>query len=833
MNDGWRAVRLGLRGLRREWRAGELHALLLALLVAVASVTAVGFFTDRMQRALLSGASDLLGADLLVLGHDPPPAELEAEARRLGLASTRTLTLRTALVNGERFELASMKAVSEGYPLRGRLRVADAPFADDRETSDIPAPGTAWLDPRLASTLGLLPGDMLEVGAARLRVARILSHEPDRGGDLFNIAPRVMINMADVPATTLVQPGSRVRYRLLVAGAEASLARFRAFARARLDTSSAVQGIEDARPELRAALDRARRFLGLAALVSVLLAGAAVAVAARRYASRHLDAAAVMRCLGASQRMVITSHATQLLVVGLAGSLAGCALGYAAQMLLAAVMDGVLRVQLPPPSLLAIPTGLATGLVTLAGFALPPLGQLGRVSPARVLRRDLEPPAPGALALYGAALLAMGALVWTQAGDIRLALIAIGGAIVTVLVLALAALLLVRALGVLRSRVGVAWRFGLANISRRAGGSVAQVMAFGLGIAMLLLLVVVRNDLLEAWRTNLPADTPNFFLVNIQPAEVEGVRAYLGEQGVTVGDLYPMVRGRLSAIDGREVKPDDWQDPRAQRLVTHDFNLSYSDTLPGHNSLEAGRFWTPSPADPAQVSVEQGLAARLGLELGSKLTFIVAGEPFSATVTSLRSVEWDSFQVNFFVLAPPALLAGRPSSWVTSFHLDEDRREALVELVRRFPSVTVIDVDALLLKVRQIVEHATLGVEYVFAFTLLAGFAVLFAAVQATLDERRYEAAILRTLGADRRRLLAGLVAEFAIIGALAGLLAASAAGGLGMLVAQQVFELRVVPNPWLWPAGMLAGALGVALIGVAGTRHVLREPPLGTLRAA
>lgn len=492
MNDGWRAARLALRGLRREWRAGELQALLLALLVAVASVTSVGFFTDRMDRAMLTGASDLLGADLLVLSSEPPQAGLIEEAGRLGLANAQTLTMRTALINGERFELASMKAVGEGYPLRGRLRVAEAPFAPDSETADIPAAGTAWPDARLASALGVRIGDSVEVGATRLRVARILAHEPDRGGDLFNIAPRLMINLADVPATALVQAGSRVRHYLLVAGGEAPLEAFREFADARLEKHQSVQGVQDARPELRAALDRAKRFLGLAALVSVLLAGAAVAVAARRYANRHLDTAAVMRCLGASQRMVLVSHATQLLVIGLLGSLAGCVLGFAAQALLAELLAGVLRVELPPPSMLPVLSGLVTGLVTLAGFAFPPMAQLGRVSPARVLRRDLEPPAPGSLAVYGTALFAMGALVWAQAGEAQLALIAIGGAVVTVLLLALAALLLVRGLSLLRSRVGVAWRFGLANVSRRAGGSVAQVMAFGLGITMLLLLSTLR-----------------------------------------------------------------------------------------------------------------------------------------------------------------------------------------------------------------------------------------------------------------------------------------------------------------------------------------------------
>ena len=827
-----RTLRIALRGLRREWRAGELRALAGALMVAVGSVTAVGFFTDRMQRAMLSGASELLGADLRIESGEPLPERLQASADALELQSARTLAFSTALAAGERFELASLKAVDANYPLRGVMRISDAPFAPDRPAEGVPAPGTAWLDARLASVLGLAVGERIDVGASRLRVDAILSYEPDRGGDVFNIAPRLMINLADVPGSGLVQAGSRVDHHLLVAGAEAAVDAYRDAVAPTLAANQQLEGVRDARPELRAALDRARRFLGLAALVSVLLAGAAVAVSARRYAEKHMDGAAVMRCLGASQSTVLGVHALQVLVLGLLGSGLGCALGFAAQAMLAGAISELLRLPLPPAGFTPVIYGMVTGLVTLAGFALPPLIQLRRVPPSRVLRRDLAPAAPATLAVYGAALLAIGALVWAQAGEAKLASLAIAGAIGTVLLLAGAASLLVSLLGGLRARVGVSWRFGFANVARRAGGSVAQVSAFGLGITMLLLLGIVRSDLLEAWQANLPADTPNYFLINIQPDEVDGVQRSLAQEGLESTRLYPMVRGRLVAIGDRRVTAGDYPEPRAQRLAARDFNLSFADSLQADNRVVEGRFWRTGDTHAREFSVEQGIAETLGIEVGDDLTFLVAGSEVSARVTSLRQVEWDSFRVNFFVISPVAVLEDSPATWITSFHLPDDRRAALLDLVTRFPSITVIDIDALLSKVRQIVEHASVGVEYVFAFTLLAGFTVLFAAIQATLDERRYEAAVLRTLGANRNRLLAGLLAEFFAIGALAGLLAACAAALIGMVVAREIFELRVMPSPWLWLVGMFGGGLGVGLVGVLGTHRVLRQPPLGTLRA-
>lgn len=825
------AARLSYRLLKREWRAGELRVLLAALVITVSSITAVSLFTDRMERAMEIGANELLAADMLVVSSMPIAAELEEEAISRGLSTAHVLSFRSVAVVEDRFQLAAVKAVDQGYPLRGTLHIADAPFAEDRPAAGIPARGEVWVDARLTGLLGIHVGDELELGVSRLRVSRIVSYEPDRGGDLFSIAPRLLMNLADVPATGLVQAGSRVRHRLLFSGAEQSLEPFRSWLSERLQPQERIQGVRDARPELRTALARANQFLGLAALVSVLLAGIAIAVAARRHAERHLDGAALLRCLGASQSTVMRVYTLEVLGLGLAGSAVGCVLGFAAQALIVQVLGSMILAELPAPSWLPLATGSATGLAVLAAFALPPILRLREVSPARVLRRDLGPLPASTIGTYAVAVLLCVALVGWHAKDLRLAAYVIGAGTITVAALCLLAYALIRFLNRLRRQVGTAWRFGLANITRRARGSVMQMVAFGLGIMMLLLISLVRGDLLAEWRDQLPPDAPNYFLVNVQPGEMQAVKAMLVQRGLKTAAFYPMVRGRLLAINDKPVRPDDYADDRAQRLAARDFNLSWS-ALPGSdNRIVEGRWWTREEHGEPLLSVERGIGQVLGFGVGDTLSFQAGGQTLTATVQSVRTVDWDSFRVNFFVVAPPGLLDAYPATYITSFHLPDAERGLLIEMLRRFPSITIIDVDALVSKVREIMDRADQGMRYVFLFTLLAGFTVLLAAIQSTLDERRHESAILRTLGANRSDVRRGLLAEFLTLGALAGGLAAFAATLLSAWLAVQVFHFAYHGNPWVWLIGVGGGSLGIGLAGLLGTRMVLRHPPMESLR--
>ena len=825
------ALKLGGRFLKREWRAGELRVLIAALVVAVASITAVGFFTDRMNRAIEIGATELLAADLLVLSTEPVPTEVAVEAQARGVRMARTVSFRSVVLAGNFFKLAEVKFVGAGYPLRGQLRTARLPYGVDAVAEGIPGPGNVWLDPRLFGLLGVDVGDHVAIGSRRFRIDAVLSFEPDRGGDLFNIAPRVLLNLDDLQSTALVKPGSRVKYRLLFAGEPDRIDEFRGWLSPRLRPNQQLQGIRDARPELRAALQRANQFLSLAALVSVLLAGAAIAMSARRFAERHLDSAGMLRCLGVGQRNISLIYATEVFIIGVIASLAGCVLGFAAQSGLSALFATFIVTGLPAPSLLPVLQGFAIGFVTLAGFALPPLLRLREVPPARVLRRELGPVSTGTRGIYGAAAAAFGGLIFWQANDPILAAYVIGGGTLTVLALFLVALSLVKVLSGLRNRVGVAWRFGIANIARRAGSSTLQIVGFGVAIMVMLLLTLVRGDLLKAWDESVPSDAPNYFLVNVQADEVAPLRQYLSGYGLASTALFPMVRGRLTAINGAPVKPEDYQQPRAQRLVAREFNLSWSAELQSDNRLVAGRWWTAEDSGKPLLSVEEGIAETLGLDLGDRLRFHVAGRDVEARVESLRAVDWDSFRVNFFVVAPPGVLDGFPATYITAFHLSQQQSEVLTGMIRRFPSVTVIDTDALLRKVREIMNHATTGVEYVFAFTLIAGFIVLYAAIQNTLDERRFETAVIRTLGASRARILGGLLAEFVTLGTLAGLVSAFAATATGAVLALKVFDVGYQVNPWLWLIGAAGGAVGIGIAGWLGTRRVLDQPPVETLR--
>ncbi len=822
---------LSLRMLRREWRAGELRVLAAALVIAVASVTSVGFFTDRVGRALARQANILLGADLAVISDHPLDAGFEREALRRGLQTARTLSFPSMVLHGERAQLAEIKAVSRNYPLRGQLRVAQQPYAPDRASSGIPEAGTAWLDERLFKQLDAGAGAALEAGASHLAVSAVLTQEPDRAGVLFNIAPRLLMNIEDIPATGLIQEGSRVSYRLLVAGEVGKVELFRAWAAARLKRGERLEGVSDARPEIRAALARAERFLGLAALTSIILAAVAVVMATRRFMARHLDNCAVLRCLGAQQRLIFRLYLIQFLLLGMLASLIGCLLGYIGQMVLAQRLGSMVAVELPLPSMLPAVQGILTGMVTLLGFSLPFLHQLKHVPALRVLRRELGPPGRFGLIGFALGLAGISGLVLWQAGDVRLGSYALAGLFAAALTAALLALLLIRALSGMRLRASASWRYGLANIVRRAGGSVAQVSAFSLGMLMLLLLTVVRGDLMQSWQSTLPAEAPNRFVINIQPDQVQPLQGFFHDRHISPPALYPMVRGRLLAVNGKPVANGDYPDERAQRLVEREFNLSWSDRLPGDNQIVAGRWWAREDHGAAQLSVEEGIAKTLGIKLGDQLTYGVGGATFSARVASLRKVNWDSFRVNFFVIASPGVLEKFPASYITSLHLPDAQGGLLDEMVKVFPNLTVIDVAAVMNEVRTIMDRVASAVEFVFLFTWLMGFTVLYAAIAATRDERVYETAILRTLGASRRQLLAGLFAEFAGIGMLAGLVAALGASGTSYILSTRILALPYVFNFWLLPAGMLAGTVAIGVAGIAGCYSVLNQPPLQTIR--
>lgn len=820
---------LALRLLWRDHRAGELALIAVAIVIAVASVTTVGFFTDRVHQALSRQANQLLGADL-VLGSDRPidPA-FDAEARARALSVVRVLRFPSMAVRGERNLLASVKAVTAGYPLRGELRLGHDLYGPGRRAEAIPERGQAWVDERLFTQLGLALGDTIELGQGRFAVTGIVTQEPDAAIGFINSAPRILLNEADIEATGLIQPGSRVGYQLQIAGRAESVEAYRAWAAARLNPGEKIEGIRDARPEIRAALDRAEKFLSLAALVSVVLAAVAIGLSARRFLQRHLDACAMMRCLGARQGTVFRLYLIHFAAFGIAASAVGCAIGVAAQALLAQWLGSLVAIELPGAGGGPALHGLLTGLALLLGFALPPLAALGRVPTLRVLRRELGAPHPHALATYAAGYGVIALLIVWKAEGLRLGAMVLGGFTAALLVAGAVTWLMLKGAGRLRSQ-GFTWRYGVANLRRRPFGSVIQVVALAIGMMALLVLTLVRHDLLHAWRTSLPPDAPNRFVVNVQPDQVQALRAFFERHGVRQPALFPMVRGRLVQINDRKVSSADYVDERARRLVDREFNLSWADRMQADNQLVAGRWWAAGESGP-QFSVEDGIAEKLGMRMGDLLTFDIAGTLVGARVTSLRKVDWDTFNVNFFVIAPPGMLDSHPVTYVTSFHLPPGNAALLAEIVREFPNLLLVDVAEVLGQVQKMMDQVARAVQFIFLFTLLAGLTVLYAAIASTQDERLYQATVMRTLGASRSQLRRAIVAEFAVLGMLAGLLAAGGASALGFVIATQVLNLTYAFNATVWIAGALAGTVGIAVAGYAGTRSVLNVAPLKAMR--
>jgi len=826
-------MRQAVRMLARDWRAGEVRVLAAALVVAVASITSVAFFADRVSRALVRDAHQLLGADLVLVSDHPWQREMADEIARRGLQRAEAVNFISMARAGESSTLAGVKAVSPNYPLRGRLRIAPAPNAPDGPAQQGPARGTVWLEERLVTALGVPMGASLKLGTAEFKVAAVLTLEPERGTNFFNIAPRLVMHQDDVPATGLVQTGSRVWFYLYAAGEPAAVAAFDAWARERLERGQRVDNLESGRPEVRASIDRAQRFLGLTALLAAILAGVAIALGTRRYVERHLDGCAVMRCFGATQRQLLSLYAAEFLLLGLVACALGCAIGYVAQNAIGAALGTMLRAALPPASPLPALQGILVGVVLLLGFALPPLVQLKNVPAVRVIRREAGAPSTSALAVYAAGVAALGGLLVWQAGDAKLGLTVIGGFGAAVLVFAAvawAALRLVSAAPVAR-RLGarsLALRYGLANLRRHARGNAVQVASLALGLTAVLLLTFTRNDLVDAWRRSAPPDAPNRFLLGVQPEQVAEVRRFFAARGIAAPELNPMVRGRLVTVNGKPVTEADYGEERAKRLVEREFNLSYAERPPAHNQVVAGRWFAP---DARELSVEEGIAATLGWKLGDELAFAVGGQRFDARVTSLRKLRWDSMKINFFVIAPSALLADFPASFVSAFRAEAGQEAALNELIKRFPNLTLVDVGAAVKQAQGVIDQLINAVQFVFLFALGAGLLVLYSALVATEDERRREAAVMRVYGASRAQVTGSQRAEFLAMGLVAGILATLGAALIGQLLARRVFELDLPPSPELWIAGPLAGVALLSLNAWLSARKVLSASPALTLR--
>lgn len=828
-----KVIRFALRSFSRELRSGEVLVLLAAVSLAVGALTAVGFLTDRIGKAVARQANEVLAADLRLRSQDPIPDVWREKAVEHGLQTAETRTFPSVVFHGDTSALTTIKAVSSTYPLRGAVRVADELFGEQRTVDEVPPRGEIWADGALLARVEADIGDRILVGDSELLVTAVLTYRPDQSIGFASLAPSLLVNIDDLPATGLITEGSRVGYALLVAGDDEAVNEFNDAIADDLPESVRASNREESSERAYSAADRAQRFLSLTAVISLLLSAVAVAMSARRFAHRRMDTVALMKSLGATQGFVIAVSVVQLIILGLVGIAIGSVIGYAAEEALAFVLKDIIASDLPPVGLMPVALASGSALVLLVGFALPSLIQLRNTPPLRVLRHDEMPPAPSRLLVAGLSLAAVAALVYRSVGDARMLVILLGGIFVIAAALYFVGRGLVGLMGRYRSGVGVAWRYGLANVSRRGRASAVQVVAFGLGITVLLLLTIVRTDLLEGWRKTLDEDAPNHFMINIQPHERDSVAGIYDSAGIEVPEFVPLVRARMSHINGESVKDREYPTRDGEWFANREANLSWSATLSATNEVIEGEWWPEDYDGPPLASIEEEVALETGLSIGDKVVYLVAGREIEMTISSVRRVNWDSFKPNFFLVLSPGALDAVPTTYIASLRIEEQQQPVLVTLVRKHPSISVIDLDSILMQVRGIIEKATLAVQAVFLFTLAAGIAVLFAAVQSTIDERRFESAMLRALGAQKRVVFSGVMAEFAALGIAAGVLASAGASILAAVLAVRLFDLPYEFNSLIWMAGIVAGVLVVCISGFVAARGAINAPPVDVLRAA
>ncbi len=834
--QGWtHGLRLGVRNLWRDVRAGELRLLMLSVALAVAALTAVGFLADRMQAGLWRDARQLLGGDAVVVSDQATPPQVLQEAQRLGLQSNTSVgfpTMARALVEqGGASRLVALKAVEPGYPLRGRLELQGAGHA-----SAIPPRGEVWVDPALLEALGLQPGQSLAMGERNFKITALIEREPDRGAGFMNFAPRVMLNAADLAATALVQPASRVTWRMAVAGPDKVANQFAAWARDQAQQGHwrgvQVESLDSGRPEMRQTLERASQFLNLVALLAAMLCAVAVALAARSFAERQLDACALLRVLGQSQRTLTLSYSVEFLGAGLAASVLGLVVGYGVHLGFVQLLAGLVETQLPAASLQPALMGLAMGFTLLVAFGLPPVLQLAQVPPLRVIRRDLGGLQLGSGLVLGMGLAGFALTLLMVSRSWTLGLITVGGFGVALLLFAgLAAAALWALRRFVPGEQAPRWlRLATRQVAARPVFAVVQVSALSVGLLALALLVLLRTDLVASWRQATPANAPDRFVINVQPDQAQAFLAHLTATGVQSPDWFPMIRGRLVAINEREVQSSDFASERARRLVDREFNLSHTETLPAHNPLVAGR-WVPGEADG--VSVEQGIAETLGLKMGDRLRFDMGGVLHESRITSVRKVDWASMRANFFMLFPLAQMPDLPITYMAAFRTPVGALNFENAMVQKFPNITSVDMRSTLNQVQKVLDQVVRAVEFLFGFTLAAGLMVLLAAVGASRQAREREYAIMRALGASRQLLAQVQRTELLGLGWLAGFMASGMALVVGWGLTRFVFEFAWQPPLWAPLAGGLLGALLAWAAGSLSLAGVLRQPVVQTLRQA
>jgi len=822
---------LAWRLLLRDWHVGELKVLVASLVIAVASMTSIGMFTQRINYAMTDQAGQFLGADLLLKSPQSIDDKIIDRAKRSGLKITSSISFSSVIVAHDEFQLTHIKAVDQYYPLLSQIKTSKTQYGDEKSVDFGPPQGEVWLAPRLFSLLNLKLNETIELGETRLKVTAVLKHDPGQASSFMSIAPRLLMNRLDVDKTGIIQPGSRVTYLAGFAGEHAVRKQFEKWLSPKLSSSQTLAGGTEGSQAINSAMQKAEQYLSLASMLSVMLSGIAIAMTANRYGQRHFDQSALMRCMGASQKTVIQIFTLQLFILGLAGSLLGCLFGFLTQEGLIIILKEFLAPDLPSPGLYPLITGLISGFVILTGFSLPALLRLKSVPPLRVLRKDITPLPVSSWFVYGLAMSSLVGLMWWQSGQLFLTLLVVAGVIASVVLLLILSFILMQLSRAVLSVLSGPWKTGLQQIIRHRKENQLQMLAFGLSLMILMIIFLLRTDLITRWQGQLPDDAPNHFVINIQKNEVTGVNQFFSERKIKTEGLYPMVRGRITKINNVPIEDAVPDKSKLDNSLKRDLNLSWATKLQENNQLLKGEWWSSSDVGKPLISVEKGLAKRLKVNPGDSVTFKIAEQSIQATIQSIRSVQWDSFQPNFYIVFPESVINDFPVSFISSFFIDKSQKKQLNELVKQFPTLTVLEIDAIMEQVKSIMEQVTTAVEYVMLFVLLAGMMVLIASMQSSMDERVHSAIIMRTLGAKKSFLIRSQVSEFSMLGFFSGVLAITGTEMIAYLLYTRVFDLNFEIHYWLLLAGPLLSVILILFISQLYMKKVTEQSPLKALR--
>ena len=825
------SLKLAIKFLMREWRSGELYILIAALIIAVAALSSISFYTDRVARALDNQATELLGGNLMINSAAPISTKWIKQAQSSHLNYASIIYIPTVVVAGQQLQLVDVKAITSSYPLVGKLRISSDINQVEKITNTIPAAGTIWVAPGLLSQLSVTVGSKITIGVQPFIISHLLTYEPDIESNVFTIAPRVLMNQSDIAKTQIIQPGSRVTYNLLLTGKDADIAAYKKWLTPQLTAHQRLLGIHEGRPQIQNVLQSAENYMHLAVIICIVLAGVAIGVTSRRYAQRHAQTVALLRCLGLTQRQILMIYILQFILLGVVGSIIGCMIGYFAQLLLAKIFVGWFNIHLPAIIWSSAVIAVITGLCVLIGFTLAPLIHLKAITPMRIFSRELHPLPPGTLLTYAGAIAVIGGFLLWHTANWQFTLLLLYGIAFTVLILYWVGYGLIQCIHLFSPGAGITWRYGITNLARRSSSSIIQLIAFGLIIMTALLLFILRNDLIQTWQQQIPVNAPNYFAMNIQPTEVSALNKLLTQQRVTTSGIYPMVRGRLITLNGKPIKQAVPPNQVNNEALNRELNLSWTMQLPSDNHIVQGSWWRNNEVSKPLVSMEVNLANELGIKKGDVLGFQVGDQQFQSTVFSLRTLKWDSFHPNFYLIFPPGVIDKLPATYITSFYLSPSQKTVLVTMVKQFPSVTVIDIAQLLAQTKHIIASITQAIEYILAFTLLAGFAILYASLQVSLEARLHESALLRALGASRKQLRLILATEFITLGLLAGLLGAMCASLLAWLIADRFLDITYSMNVIYWLFSLIAGGVLIGAAGLWGSRSVVRQSPLTILR--